>query len=96
MFVHHSAITSEGFKTLSEGEQVEFDVVVDDTGRRKAINVTGPNGCSVKGSDQGQYFGGGGGGGSRGGELAIVIVVLLTLRLELLVTLCINFRFLCV
>ena len=26
-FVHHSAIQAEGFKTLDEGAQVEFDVV---------------------------------------------------------------------
>jgi len=26
-FVHHSAIQAEGFKTLTEGAQVEFDVV---------------------------------------------------------------------
>lgn len=26
-FVHHTAIQAEGFKTLSEGDQVEFDVV---------------------------------------------------------------------
>ena len=25
-FVHHSAIRAEGFKTLDEGDQVEFDV----------------------------------------------------------------------
>ena len=26
-FVHHSAIEGNGFKTLNEGEQVEFEVV---------------------------------------------------------------------
>lgn len=26
-FVHHSAIQSQGFRTLDEGEQVEFDIV---------------------------------------------------------------------
>ena len=27
IFVHHSAIQAEGFKSLSEGDAVEFDVV---------------------------------------------------------------------
>ena len=27
VFVHHSAIDGEGFKTLMEGDRVEFDVV---------------------------------------------------------------------
>ncbi|MAF26911.1 MAG: cold shock domain-containing protein [Gemmatimonadota bacterium] len=27
VFCHHSAIQGEGFKTLQEGQQVEFDVV---------------------------------------------------------------------
>ncbi len=27
VFVHHTAIQGEGFKTLTEGEKVEFDVV---------------------------------------------------------------------
>ena len=31
-FVHHSAIQGQGFKTLAEGERVEFDVVQGQTG----------------------------------------------------------------
>jgi cold shock protein len=27
VFVHHTAIQGSGFKTLSEGEKVEFDIV---------------------------------------------------------------------
>ena len=27
VFVHHSAITGEGFKSLAEGQRVEFEVV---------------------------------------------------------------------
>ena len=32
VFVHHSAIQGEGFKTLSEGDHVRFDVVQGEKG----------------------------------------------------------------
>ncbi|MGD2216969.1 MAG: cold-shock protein [Gemmatimonadales bacterium] len=31
-FVHHTAIQADGFKTLNEGERVEFDVVQGEKG----------------------------------------------------------------
>jgi CspA family cold shock protein len=38
-FVHHSAIQAEGFRTLNEGDQVEFDMV-EGTKGPAAENVT--------------------------------------------------------
>ncbi len=39
IFVHFSAIQSEGYKSLQEGDQVEFDVKDGDRGPQ-AANVT--------------------------------------------------------
>ena len=38
VFVHFSAITGEGFKTLAEGQAVEFEII-EDTKGAKAQNV---------------------------------------------------------
>lgn len=38
VFVHHTSINGNGFKTLNEGEAVTFDVVTGDKGL-KASNV---------------------------------------------------------
>ncbi len=39
VFVHHSAIKSEGYRTLEEGQEVEFDVEKGPKGEQ-AVNVT--------------------------------------------------------
>ena len=39
VFVHHTAIDAEGFKSLSEGDQVKFDVVEGPKGPQ-AANVS--------------------------------------------------------
>ena len=39
VFVHHSAISGSGFKTLAEGDQVTFDVEEGPKGP-SAVNVT--------------------------------------------------------
>ena len=41
VFVHHSDIKGEGFKTLEEGEAVSFDVVKGEKGPRAANVVRG-------------------------------------------------------
>ncbi len=38
VFVHFSSIQGEGFKTLREGQNVEFEVAQDEKGA-KAVNV---------------------------------------------------------
>mgnify|MGYP000586013593 FL=1 len=38
IFVHHTAIQSDGFRTLEEGDNVEFEIVQGDKGN-KAENV---------------------------------------------------------
>jgi CspA family cold shock protein len=70
LFVHHSAIQGGGFKTLDEGESVEFDVVQGQKGPA-AENVTrlggGTPGRGGSRGGGGGYGGGGGGGGGYGG-----------------------------
>ncbi|KAF0935005.1 hypothetical protein E2562_029531 [Oryza meyeriana var. granulata] len=66
LFVHQSSIKADGFRSLAEGEQVEFAISESEDGRTKAVDVTGPDGSFVKGG-AGGGGGGGGGYGSRGG-----------------------------
>ena len=48
MFVHYSAIQSNGFKTLAEGQAVEFELVQGPKGQQ-AVNVT-PVGAAPAGN----------------------------------------------
>ena len=41
IFVHHSSIKADGFRTLAEGEEVEFELIQGPKGP-KAENVTRP------------------------------------------------------
>ena len=47
MFVHQSAIQAEGFRSLGEGMEVEFEVAQGDNGKLSAKNVTGPGGVKI-------------------------------------------------
>lgn len=66
-FVHFSQIHADGFKSLGNGEEVEFEVETESSGKLKAINVTGPGGSPVLGDQGGGKKGGGKGGGKKGG-----------------------------
>ncbi|CAO2045690.1 unnamed protein product [Urochloa humidicola] len=40
LFVHQSSIKSDGYRSLNEGDTVEFAVGSGDDGRTKAVDVT--------------------------------------------------------
>merc|ERR1711971_536040 len=59
LFVHQSALHAQGFRSLAEGEKLEFDVENQGNGKFRAINVTGPDGDYVKGDGGPRPRGGG-------------------------------------
>src|SRR5215210_3467490 len=69
LFVHHSAIQGGGFKSLDEGEDVEFDVVQGQKGpaEENVARLGGGTPGGGGGGGGGGYGGGGGGGGGYGG-----------------------------
>ena len=50
VFVHQSQIHAKSFRSLGEGEVVEFEIETGPNGRKNAVNVTGPGGDYVKGA----------------------------------------------
>ena len=40
LFVHYSEIQMDGFKTLDEGQAVQFDITTGQNGKLQASNVT--------------------------------------------------------
>ena len=67
IFVHQTSIKAEGFRSLDEGEAVEYTIETSAEGRTKALNVTGPGGSFVKGAARRDSYGGGRGGYGGGG-----------------------------
>jgi cold shock CspA family protein len=67
LFVHQTAIITDGFRSLKEGEPVEFFVENSDDGRAKAVQVTGPDGAAPEGAPRREFQQGGGGGCGGGG-----------------------------
>lgn len=65
IFVHHSGISGRGFKTLEQGEPVEFEVIEEPKGLKAAnlVRLNAPDGDSQP-ADMGQS---GGYGRSSGG-----------------------------
>eukprot|EP01083_Nonionella_stella_P030210 82875_1 len=55
VFVHQTDIYARGFRSLQEGEALEFEIVTQNDGRTRAINVTGPRGAAVQGKARGSY-----------------------------------------
>ncbi|ESR47378.1 hypothetical protein WN944_008147 [Citrus x changshan-huyou] len=69
LFVHQTSIKSEGFRTLSEGQTVEFSVDVGEDGRTKAVDVEAASRSrrfGSRGGRSGGFYGGRGRGGGYG------------------------------
>ena len=57
VFVHYSAIQGDGFKTLEEGQAVEFDVVASERSDQAAENEDTPAGPFVDPAGVRRFYG---------------------------------------
>ena len=59
VFVHHSSIEGHGFKTLAEGERVEFDVLEEPKGPKaqNVVRLDAAGGEPSRGTGSGQARG---------------------------------------
>ena len=58
VFVHYSAITGTGFKTLDEGQRVEFDVVESEKGpQAQEVDTLGESTTAFGTEDESDAFG---------------------------------------
>ncbi|XP_021908026.1 cold shock domain-containing protein 3 [Carica papaya] len=72
LFVHQSSIRSDGYRSLTEGESVEYTVSQGNSGKTQAVDVTAPGGSAINKKDNSFRSGWRGldrrnGGGSSGG-----------------------------
>jgi CspA family cold shock protein len=74
VFVHHTAVQGRGFRTLDQGERVEFEIIEEPKGLKaqNVVRLDAPQGEAEapSGSGYGSGYGsgsGGYGGGNRGG-----------------------------
>ncbi|KAK9108692.1 hypothetical protein Sjap_016768 [Stephania japonica] len=64
LFVHQSSIKADGYRSLADGEAVEFFVETGDNGKTKAVDVSGPDGSFVQGTRKDTFGGYAGGRGA--------------------------------
>ena len=52
IFVHQTDIHATDYRSLQEGERLEFEIITQPDGRRKATHVTAPDCAYVQGNQQ--------------------------------------------
>lgn len=68
LFVHQSSIISDGFRSLTVGDSVEFVITQGTDGKTKAIEVSAPDGLPLKKENNSRGRRGGGGECYKCGE----------------------------